>query len=92
MANAVGVLFVDSICKLHSLTRSLFKTFNFIYQWLHRVFVAALGFSLVAVHGLLIVVIFLVVPGCRCACTLSVYSGCGLWALENSLRSCGALA
>ena len=57
-----GFLFVDPICKLHSLTHSVLKKYLFllICQWLHWVFVAALGFSLVAAHGLLTVVIFLV--------------------------------
>ena len=58
--------------------------FKFIYFWLHWVFIAARGLSLVAAHGLLL----LWSTGSR---HVDV-SSCGSQALERRLSSCGARA
>ena len=73
----------------------------FLIFWLHRVFVAACGLSLVeaswgkslvAVRGLLIAVASLVEHEPWAHTEECELSGCGLRALEHGLRSCGAQA
>ena len=74
------------------------KIYLFIYFWLHWVFVAAHGLSLVVVSGgysllwcagfSLRWLLLLQSTGSR----RTGFSSCGLWALERRLSSCGAWA
>ena len=76
----------------------LIFVYLFIYFWLHWVFVAAHGLSLVAASGgysslwcmgfSLRWLLLLWSTGSRCM----GFSSCGLWALECRLSSCGARA
>ena len=74
------------------------KFIHFIYFWLHWVFIAARGLSLVAASGgqsslqcaglSLQWLLLLPSRGSRCA----GFSSCGMWALERRLSSCDAQA
>ena len=89
---------VNGLCEVHLFFWAffLFLRFNFIYFWLHWVFVAVHGLSLVAASGgysmctgfSLRWLLLLRSTGSRCA----GFSSCGSRALERRLSSCGARA